>query len=38
LGLLAMLFVWIQTSGHFKQCYKPYSSWIFGLPSGDLLR
>jgi len=20
---------------HFKQCYIPYQSWIFGFPGGD---
>jgi hypothetical protein len=38
IGLLAMFFIWTQLSGHFQQCYIPYDSWIFGLPSGDFLR
>jgi hypothetical protein len=38
LGLLAIFSVWSVSSGHFQQCYIPYNSWIFGLPSGDLLR
>lgn len=36
--LLLVFGVWTQLSGHFQQCYIPYNSWIFGLPSGDLLR
>jgi len=38
LVLLFVFAVWTQLSGHFQQCYIPYSSWLFGLPSGDLLR
>jgi hypothetical protein len=38
LTLLLVFGVWTQLSGHFQQCYVPYNSWIFGLPSGDLLR
>jgi len=35
LGLLLVFTVWSQLSGHFKQCYIPYQSWIFGFPGGD---
>lgn len=38
LGLLLVFLVWTQISGHFQQCYIPYSTWIFGLPGGDLLK
>jgi hypothetical protein len=38
LMLLLVFGVWTQLSGHFQECYIPYNSWIFGLPSGDLLR
>jgi len=38
LTLLLVFSVWSQFSGHFHQCYIPYNSWLFGLPSGDLLR
>lgn len=38
LMLLLVFGVWTQLSGHFQQCYIPYNTWIFGLPSGDLLR
>lgn len=38
LGLLLVFFVWTQISGHFQQCYVPYDSWMFGLPSGAILR
>lgn len=38
LMLLLVFGVWSQFSGHFHQCYIPYNSWLFGLPSGDLLR
>jgi hypothetical protein len=33
LTLLVFILVWTQTSGHFQQCYIPYDSWLFGLPS-----
>jgi hypothetical protein len=36
--LLLVFGVWTQLSGNFNQCYVPYDSWIFGFPSGDLLR
>lgn len=32
LALLAMLSVWVLTSGLFQQCYQPYSTWLFGFP------
>jgi len=35
LGLLLVFMVWSQLSWHFKQCYIPYQSWIFGFPGGD---
>jgi hypothetical protein len=35
LGLLLVFTVWSQLSWHFKQCYIPYQSWIFGFPGGD---
>jgi hypothetical protein len=35
LGLLLVFTVWSQLSGHFKLCYIPYQSWIFGFPGGD---
>ena len=38
LMLLLVFGVWSQLSGHFHQCYIPYDSWLFGLPSGDILR
>lgn len=38
LTLLLVFGVWSQFSGHFHQCYIPYDSWLFGLPSGNLLR
>ena len=34
LGLLLVFTVWSQLSWHFKQCYIPYQSWIFGFPGG----
>lgn len=34
LGLLLVFIVWTLTSGHFKQCYLPYQSWIGGFPDG----
>lgn len=34
LSLLLVFMVWSQLSGHFKQCYIPYQSWILGFPSG----
>ena len=38
LGLLLFFSVWTLTSGHFQECYIPYNTWLFGLPSGHLLR
>ncbi|MFN3661819.1 EpsG family protein [Yoonia sp.] len=38
LAVLLIFAVWTQTSGHFRQCYMPYDSWLFGLPGGDMLR
>lgn len=38
LGLLLIFFVWMQISSHFQECYIPYNSWLFGLPSGGMLR
>jgi len=32
---LLVFMVWSQLSWHFKQCYIPYQSWIFGFPGGD---
>lgn len=29
---LAVFVVWTSLSGHFKQCYIPYQTWIFGFP------
>ena len=34
LGLALVFAVWTQLSWHFKQCYIPYQSWIFGFPGG----
>ena len=34
LGLALVFAVWSQLSWHFKQCYIPYQSWIFGFPGG----
>jgi hypothetical protein len=34
LGLALFFAVWTQISWHFKQCYIPYQSWIFGFPGG----
>lgn len=34
LGLIIVLFVWTALSGHFKQCYLPYQTWLFGFPNG----
>lgn len=38
LGLLFFFLVWTQTSELFQQCYIPYDTWLFGLPSGPMLR
>ena len=38
LGLLFVFLVWTQLSGHFQKCYIPYNNWLFGLPSGSILR
>ncbi len=35
LALLLVFTVWTQLSWHFKQCYIPYQSWIFGFPGAD---
>ena len=36
--ILFIFFVgWTQMSSHFVQCYTPYQSWLFGVPSRDLL-
>ncbi|MCD1636362.1 EpsG family protein [Martelella mediterranea] len=35
LGLLLVFTVWSQLSWHFKQCYIPYQTWLFGFPSDD---
>lgn len=37
-GLLLVFTVWTQLSLHFQQCYIPYNSWLFGLPSDNMLR
>ena len=34
LGLALVFAVWTQLSWHFKVCYIPYQSWIFGFPGG----
>ncbi len=36
LVLLAMLGVWTVYSWHFRQCYIPYRSWLFGYPDHAL--
>lgn len=38
LGLLLVFFTWTQASWHFQQCFIPYDSWIFGLPSDYILK
>lgn len=38
LGLLLVFFVWTQISWHFQQCYVPYDSWLFGLPTNTFTR
>lgn len=38
LGILVVFLVWTLTSWHFKECYIPYKSWIFGIPDGEMLR
>jgi len=38
IGLLVVFLVWTQLSWHFQQCYVPYNSWIFGMPSDSMLR
>jgi len=35
LGLLLVFAVWSQLSWHFRECYVPYQTWIFGFPGGD---
>lgn len=32
LGLLLVFAVWSLNSSHFRQCYLPYQSWLFGHP------
>ena len=34
IGLALVFTVWTQLSWHFKYCYIPYQSWIFGFPGG----
>ena len=34
-GLILVLAVWSQFSWHFRECYIPYQTWIFGFPNGD---
>jgi hypothetical protein len=34
IGLALVFAVWTQLSWHFKYCYIPYQSWIFGFPGG----
>jgi hypothetical protein len=34
IGLALVFTVWTQLSWHFKHCYIPYQSWIFGFPGG----
>jgi hypothetical protein len=38
LGLLLVFTVWSQLSWHFKECYIPYQSWLFGFPGGGPFR
>jgi hypothetical protein len=35
--LLAFLLVWVSLSAHFAQCYVPYKTWLFGIPSAQQL-
>jgi hypothetical protein len=35
IGLLLVFTVWSHFSWHFKECYIPYQTWIFGFPSGS---
>lgn len=35
LSLILLFTVWTQLSSHFKLCYIPYQTWIFGFPGGD---
>lgn len=35
IGLLMVFIVWSQLSEHFKQCYIPYQTWLFGFPGGE---
>lgn len=37
LGLLLVFTVWSQLSWHFKKCYIPYQSWLFGFPGDNPL-
>lgn len=37
-GLTIMFVGWTQASSLFEQCYLPYHSWIFGMPSGNILK
>ncbi|MGY6552418.1 MAG: EpsG family protein [Erythrobacter sp.] len=38
LGLWLTFAVWSQLSYHFYKCYIPYSTWIFGIPEGNILK
>ena len=38
LGLFLVFTVWSQLSWHFKECYIPYQSWLFGFPEGGPFR
>jgi len=31
--LVLVLIIWTQESSHFKQCFTPYQSWLFGVPA-----
>jgi hypothetical protein len=35
LALILVFTVWSQLSWHFRECYIPYQTWIFGFPGGD---
>jgi hypothetical protein len=35
LVLLSIFAVWANFSWHFKECYIPYQTWLFGFPGGD---
>lgn len=38
IGLMIMFVGWTQASSLFEQCYLPYHNWIFGMPSGNILK